>query len=39
MKGLDDVARELIGLFEADGVPNVVMGGLAVRMHAVPRPT
>jgi hypothetical protein len=39
MKGLDDVTRELVSLFEADAVPYVVMGGLAVRIHAVPRPT
>ena len=39
MKGLDNVTRELIGLFDAEGVPYVVMGGLAMRIHAVPRPT
>jgi hypothetical protein len=39
MKRLDDVARDLVGLFEAQGVPYALMGGLAVRMHALPRPT
>jgi hypothetical protein len=39
MKGLDDVARELVGLFESAHIPHAVMGGLAVRVHALPRPT
>jgi hypothetical protein len=39
MKGLDDVAVELVRLFESEGIPYALMGGLAVRIHAVPRPT
>lgn len=39
MKGLDDVARDLVHLFEAARLPYAVMGGLAVRLHALPRPT
>jgi hypothetical protein len=39
MKGLDDIVRDLVGLFEADDVPYALMGGLAVRIHALPRPT
>lgn len=39
MKGPDAAAREFIDLFERLGVPYAVMGGLAVRLHALPRPT
>ena len=39
MKGLDEVTRDFVGLFERMGVPYVVMGGIAVRLHALPRPT
>lgn len=39
MKGLDDITRDLVHLFETEGVPYAVMGGLAVRIHAMPRPT
>jgi hypothetical protein len=39
MKGLDDITRELVGIFEAEGIPYALMGGLAVRIHALPRPT
>jgi predicted nucleotidyltransferase len=39
MKGLDEVARELVQLFEAEGIPYALMGGLAIRIHAIPRPT
>jgi hypothetical protein len=39
MKGLDEVARELVTLFETEAIPYVLMGGLAVRIHAIPRPT
>ncbi len=39
MKGLDEVARELVQLFETEGIPYVLMGGLAIRIHAIPRPT
>jgi hypothetical protein len=39
MKGVDDIARDLVGLFEAEGIPYALMGGLAVRIHALPRPT
>ena len=39
MKGLDEVTRDFVGLFERMGVPYVIMGGIAVRLHALPRPT
>jgi hypothetical protein len=39
MKGLDEVTRDFVGLFEGMGVPYAIMGGLAVRLHALPRPT
>lgn len=39
MKGLDAVTRDLVQFFEAEGIPYVLMGGLAVRIHALPRPT
>lgn len=39
MKGLEDVTREIVGLFERLSIPYAIMGGLAVRMHALPRPT
>ena len=37
MKGLEDVTRELVEVYESEGVPYAVMGGLAVRIHAIPR--
>ncbi len=39
MQGLDEAARAFIKLFEQLGVPYVLMGGLAVRIYALPRPT
>jgi hypothetical protein len=36
---LDDVAGEFVAMFEKMGVPYAMMGGLAVRLHALPRPT
>lgn len=39
MNDLDDVAREFVGLFERMGVPYAVMGGIALRIYAIPRPT
>jgi predicted nucleotidyltransferase len=39
MNALDDVARKLVGLFDAEGIPYALMGGLAVRIHALPRAT
>lgn len=39
MKGLDEVTRDFVGLFERMGVPYAIMGGMAVRIHALPRPT
>lgn len=39
MKGLDAVARDAAGLFERWKAPYALMGGLAVRVYALPRPT
>jgi hypothetical protein len=39
MKTLDDAAREFIELFERLAIPYALMGGLAVRTYALPRPT
>lgn len=39
MKSLDEVAREVIALLARQGIPYVVMGGFAVRLYALPRPT
>lgn len=39
MTGLEDAARQLVSLLEKLGAPYAIMGGLAVRMHALPRPT
>lgn len=39
MKGVDDAARDFVILFDRMGVPYAIMGGLAVRAHALPRPT
>lgn len=39
MKGLDQVARDFVAIFEQLDIPYALMGGLAVRIHALPRPT
>ena len=39
MNRLDDVAREFIRLLDKLEIPYAVMGGLAVRLHAIPRAT
>lgn len=39
MTTLDDVVRQLAELLEQNGIPYAVMGGLAVRVHGIPRPT
>ncbi len=39
MESLDHAARRFIGLFEELSIPYAVMGGFAVRMYALPRPT
>ena len=33
MKGLDEVTRDFVGLFERMGVPYVIMGGIAVELE------
>jgi hypothetical protein len=39
MIGLDDVTRDFVGLFETEKIPYALMGGLAVRVYALPRAT
>ena len=39
MTGVDDAARDFAAAFDRLGLPYAVMGGLAVRLHAIPRPT
>lgn len=39
MTGLEDAARQFVGVLESLKCPYAIMGGLAVRMHALPRPT
>ena len=39
MNSLDEAAHKFIALFEQMAIPYAVMGGLAVRMYALPRPT
>ena len=39
MKGLDAVTADLVALFEGEGIVYALMGGLAVRIYALPRPT
>jgi hypothetical protein len=39
MTNLDQVLRDFAALFERMDIPYAVMGGLAVRVYAIPRPT
>ncbi|MFO0811549.1 MAG: DUF6036 family nucleotidyltransferase [Gemmataceae bacterium] len=39
MKSLDDVVRDVAGVLEAAGIDYALMGGVAVRLYALPRPT
>lgn len=39
MKDLTQALREIAGIFESLSAPYVVMGGVAVRIHGIPRPT
>jgi hypothetical protein len=39
MKDVAVCLHDLVGLFETLGIPYAVMGGLAVRVYAIPRPT
>lgn len=39
MSELESVLRKLVVWLEEQGIAYVVMGGLAVRVHALPRPT
>jgi hypothetical protein len=39
MTNLDQALRDFAALFERMGIPYAVMGGLAVRVYAIPRPT
>lgn len=39
MTRLDEVARDLVAIFEERRLAYAIMGGLAVRIHAIPRPT
>jgi predicted nucleotidyltransferase len=39
MNSLDDITLDLVEFLEARSIPYALMGGLAVRIHAVPRAT
>lgn len=39
MTSLDDVTRDFVALLESHDIEYAVMGGIAVRIHALPRPT
>ena len=39
MKGLAETLRDFVSLFDRLGLPYAVMGGLAVRVYGIPRPT
>lgn len=39
MNQLEEVAHDFIQLFEKLNIPYALMGGFAVRAHAIPRPT
>ena len=39
MSKLEEVLKRLVACFVSHEIPYVVMGGLAVRVHALPRPT
>ena len=39
MKDIASSLHDLVGLFERLGIPYAVMGGLAVRIYGIPRPT
>ena len=39
MNNLEDVAQDFARLFDDLKIPYAMMGGLAVRIHAIPRPT
>ncbi len=39
MSELVQTLRDLVSLFERQGTPYAVMGGIAVRIYAIPRPT
>ena len=39
MKGIDGASHDFVQLFERLGLTYALMGGLAVRIHALPRPT
>ena len=39
MKDLTDVIHELVALFDRLSLPYAIMGGIAVRAYALPRPT
>jgi hypothetical protein len=39
VKSLDEVAGEVIALLEREGIPYAIMGGFAVRLYGLPRPT
>lgn len=36
---LDDVARKIVAFFDRLYIPYAIMGGMAVRLYALPRPT
>lgn len=38
-KTVEDVLLEMVGLCESFGLSYAILGGLAVRVHGIPRPT
>lgn len=39
MTPVEQLLRDLVGLFESTSLPYALMGGMAVRAHGLPRPT
>jgi hypothetical protein len=39
MKDISSTLKDFVGVFQGLGIPYAVMGGLAVRIYGIPRPT